>query len=359
MTRTDASSMAIALRSATEPLSREAERELFDRWRTHGDLRAREMLARSQLRWVATRAHVYARGSTVTVDELFAQGCEGLAVAMTKWDAAKGTRLNTYASVWIHRWMTNAVAASITPFTGERSNRASLSFALRKHARAILAADAEGLAELCRINPGFVGVSIERLREMAALFVIGLPVSLDAPMSDDADAATLHSAIADPSVDVEGASASAEEHVRQRRIVDQALAALTEREQFVIRSTILQHDGDTMTLEAVGELIGVCRERVRQIQDIAIRKMRAALNAPECFPRARVKAERKPRPKRKHRTRSGRPPTRITHNNVTLSVREWSTLLDLPVSTIHQRLRDGLPLEQVLSRESLRRRRVA
>jgi RNA polymerase sigma-32 factor len=87
-----------------EQLSRAQELELSVRFRTHGDLAARDELVRSQMPTVATIARTYRRYSS-TVDELIAEGNFGLVHAIAKFDPERGTRLVTYAAYWIRAYI--------------------------------------------------------------------------------------------------------------------------------------------------------------------------------------------------------------------------------------------------------------
>ncbi len=265
-------SIDLALRSSIPPLTREREIELFERWRTRGDLRAREAIAASQLQWVARLASKHASRSVLSAEDLFAEGLEALAIAMTRFDPANGARFGTYATIWIRRWLGNAIAVSVTPFAGERSNRAWLSFAIRKQADQIVAADNATLAKMCQDGP-FKGVGTDRMREMAMSFVIGMPASMD----DDSGLGTLHGRLFDSSSNPESAVSDAEDDRGRETLAARAMDALTGRERFIVRSTLLCESDESVTLDSIGKLLGVSRERVRQVQRTAVKKMRDAL----------------------------------------------------------------------------------
>ncbi len=332
--------IASALKSAIDSLSTKEEQELFSRWQQHGDRSAQERLSRSQLRYVVSRAFHFAKTTKCDIDELFLTGCEGLAKAIDRFDIGASTRLNTYVAHYVNRHMLCEVENRGTPLAGARTARTTMYFVLRKAADALSKSDDKEatIAQLCATEPRLAKCSPERLKNLLLVHCMGLPISLDAPLSDDDDSGNRHDLVADLSTNPEGLVAIAEERSIAREKIKMAMMSLPERHQMIIRDTILCLPGNEITLTAVGEKLGISRERARQLQASALKRLKVAIRAPKPLP---------PTKERPWKRRFATGP--ITHNGVTMTLQEWADRLGVKYATLYQRRIANMPLDQMLT----------
>lgn len=245
-------------------LSREEELELAMRIE-QGDINAKELMTNSNLRLVVSVAKRYALGSNMTILDLIQEGNIGLIKAVEKFDYHKGYKFSTYAMWWIRQAVTRAIADQsrtirIPVHMKEQMNR--ISRALRKFladtGREPTAAE---LAEIMQIPA-------ERMEEIMKLY--GDTVSLETPIGEEDDT-MLMDFVADDSMPEQFSSV---EHIMLGEQIDEILAELTEREQRVIRLRFGFVDGRIWTLAEVGKEYHVTRERIRQIEVVALRRLR-------------------------------------------------------------------------------------
>ncbi len=225
---------------------------------------ARQRLIRSNLRLVVAMAKRYV-GRGLSLLDLVQEGNIGLMRAVEKFDYARGFKFSTYATWWIKQSITRAIADQgrtirIPVHVVEEVQRAlrterSMFQQLGRHP------DLVELADVLGVDPARV----------AELLSWGTdPVSLDAAVGDSADAV-----LAD--VVTDGEAASVVDHVSGTLVrgdVEQALATLNERERLIIQLRFGLVDGIPRTLEQLSGVIGVTRERVRQIEVMALAKLR-------------------------------------------------------------------------------------
>jgi len=252
-------------------LSRERERQLALRWRAERDAAAREELVRSQLRNVVAIARSYRRESGATLDELIAEGNFGLLQAIEKFDPVYGTRFVTYAAYWIRAYISQYLRSSRSLVTtGVHSKM--LSKIRRERQRLVHQTGQEGdhelqLAERLSISP-------ERLRSLAArLEVRDVPWETSGEEAGGAanEGGHLHT------LDPEQRILSCEMEAQTALAVKIAVAALSERERFVVERRHMAHRDDQLCLAEIGRCFGVSRERARQIESAALRKLKTAL----------------------------------------------------------------------------------
>ncbi|MDO4804741.1 MAG: sigma-70 family RNA polymerase sigma factor [Lachnospiraceae bacterium] len=226
--------------------------------------RARTLLEESNLRLVVSVAKKYA-GFGIPLADLIQEGNIGLMKAVDKFEYRKGYKFSTYASWWIRQAITRYLADTgrtirIPVHMHEKYtklSRISKQF-LQEHGRE---ATSEELAELMDISE----------EEVKDLWKISQDtVSLDSPVGDEDDS-HLGDFIADGNM-AEPFEATADTLLREQ--LEEILATLTEREQEILRLRVGFDNGRPMTLEEVGELYGLTRERIRQIEAKALRKLK-------------------------------------------------------------------------------------
>lgn len=273
MTRTrDTESDYLALVRRCPMLSRELEHELALRWRNHGDAAARDLLIRSQLRNVVAVARRYRHEACATSEELIAEGNFGLIQAVAKFDPSQGTRLVTYAVYWIR--------ASISQYlTRSRSLVASgvqsKLLAKLRYERARIAAALGNGGDADELLAGRLAVSQERVRSLVERLDLR-DMSWDTE-SEESCSGRLMEVVESVSLTPEDAVLRAEAKSRVSLAVSQALPTLDARERYVVERRLMAHREEQLSLAEIGRHFRVSRERTRQIEARAMRKLRAAL----------------------------------------------------------------------------------
>jgi RNA polymerase primary sigma factor len=230
---------------------------------------AREDMVKAHLRLVVAIAKKYRRGSVEFLD-LIQEGNIGLMHAIEKFDYRRGVKVSTYAVWWIRQAITRSIA--------DKGRMIRIPVHMTEIAGRVLR-ERRRLAQLDGKDPSAaaiaarVGVAVERVEQV--LSMVQEPVSLDLPVGEDGDT-TLGELIAAPN----GIDAHAVvEASALSRIMDEALAGLSPREQRVLRMRFGIGGADDHTLAEVGKVFGVTRERIRQIEAQALQKLRNPIRA--------------------------------------------------------------------------------
>ena len=251
----------------SEPLGREAEEALARRAR-QGDEEAAQQLAMANLRFVVQIARGFA-GCGLSLLELVSEGNLGLMEAARRYDERHGTKFITYAVWWIRQSILKALAQqkrTVRPPMSQVSD-------LRK-----VDIEGERLFQKFGREPSLeelaASAEISEDRARNALEVGYQDLSLDAPFNRDGDESLL-SRFAGEAAGVDEALMAAEQVERLR----ECMASLGDRKRWVI-SVYFGLDGrEPMTLEEIGAVLGVTRERMRQLRNQALEKLRQRLNA--------------------------------------------------------------------------------
>ena len=246
----------------TQPLSRMDEIDLFTRIK-QGDEEAREKVITSNLRFVVSVAREY-KDYGLSLLELVSEGNVGLLEAVKRFDETRGFKFITYAVWWIRQAILKALAES------GRIARPPMSQVndLQK-----LEKEAGVLAQSLGREPTDIELSehvdISWVRTRNALRVSQQDLSFNAPVFPDEDT-TLHAVIGS---EEGGADEAVDERETKRRIAD-CLEVLDERESRIVRDYYGFGNLPPMTLEQIGGSLGVTRERVRQLRNRALEKLR-------------------------------------------------------------------------------------
>jgi len=265
------------IRSAmNEPLlEKEHELNLARRWRDHKDERALHELVKSYTRLVISTASRF-RNYGLPMGDLIQEGNIGLMQAASKFDPERDLRFSTYATWWIRAAIQDYVLRNWSIVrTGTTSAHKSLFFNLRRLRSKIEGkAEAEGLNEKGRAEIAKeLGVKIKDVETMEGR-LSGNDHSLNATISDDGES-DWQSLLSDDGPTPEDVTANVMDSQARSAWLNKALGTLSDREQKIIRQRHLGYD--VVTLESLGKELGVSKERVRQLEQRAMEKIKSSI----------------------------------------------------------------------------------
>ena len=249
-------------------LTAEEEQELGKRIKA-GDTKAKERLIEANLKLVVSIAKKYLTRTKISFLDLVQEGNVGLISAVDKWDYTLGYKFSTYAHWWIRQSISKAVAEQ------SRTIRVPMHIidGLSK-----LNTATRNLYQVLNREPTVheiakeMGVEVKKVKELQS--VIKEPSSLDATFGDD-DETTVGDLVADETEDVM-------KNLYQEELtktIDKVLSTLDDKEREVIRFRFGMVDGKAKTLSEIGKIFDLSKERIRQIEDKALKKLRNPVRA--------------------------------------------------------------------------------
>lgn len=259
----DAVQMWVRQAARTPLLTPEKERELAHRAR-HGDEQAKDRLTLANLRLVISIARRYT-GKGIPMSDLIQEGNLGLIRAVEKFDERRGCRFSTYAGWWIKQAIQRAV--------NEQSRMIRLPGYMLESMHAMMKASGElrqalGRAPTVHELAQVMNMDVQQVSNL--MRVVPDPVSLEMPITESEEVSLMDVITGE---DTDSPEAALERKAGTQRL-GLVLRSLNEKEQTIIRMRYGLDESDPMSLEEVSKALRITRERVRQIEARALRKLR-------------------------------------------------------------------------------------
>ena len=255
-------------------LPREEEVRLMTAWREHADESARSRIVESHLRYVVAIALKYRRYG-IPLSELIAEGNFGVVHALAKFEPGRGTRFVTYAAYWIRAYVLNHVIRSWSLVgVGSGALRSKMFFKLRRERVKITNLVGEGdqadelLAKAMDLPKAKVVSMVRRLESH--------DVSLDSKLYEDSGT-TLADTLLAADASQEDSLGANEFDARLRDAVKTAMSSLDKRELYIVEKRLMADAEEELSLAEIGRRLGVSRERARQLEARAKRKLKSRI----------------------------------------------------------------------------------
>lgn len=256
-------------------ISRETELELAQRWRDAKDNGAADLLVRSHLRYVVAIALKYRRYG-LPLNELIAEGNFGLVHALGKFEPERGNRFITYAAYWIRAYILGYIIRSWSLVgVGSGALRSKMFFKLRRERVRITNLVGEGeradelLADRLSLSQAQVVRMTRRLESR--------DISLDSKVFLDS-MTSLVDTLRSPDRDQQQVYESSQTHEHIKDALRCAVKGLDERERYIVEHRLMADSEEELSLAEIGRRLGISRERARQLEARAKRKLRTKIS---------------------------------------------------------------------------------
>jgi RNA polymerase primary sigma factor len=246
------------------PLLKVEEETAIARRAFKGDVEAQELLARHNVRFVVSVAKKF-QNRGVPLMDLIGEGNVGLMTAARKFDPDRGVKFISYAVWWIRQAIQAAIARHGRPVRVPLNRTADLN---RLGRATTLLTERLGRAPTTQELVEATGLTRDAVRSLSALHIEA--VRLDHPVRETDDRGRMERFVPTTQEGTDAATLVSS----QTTDLDAALAALPPRDAKVLRLYFGLDDGKTRTLEEIGQMMGVTRERIRQLRDRALRQLR-------------------------------------------------------------------------------------
>lgn len=262
-------------------LTREEERDLATAWQQHGDVQARNRLVESHRAFAIKHARKF-MGTGADVEDLSQEATIGLMKAADKFKPELGWLFSTYALWWVKAALRDYAITNHSIVRIPNGLYRKMFFSLRKTYEIVaneLRAQGEQAdpLQVRMLAAERLGIPLEEIERFEG-GILQKDASLQAKIGDDEGSSEWIDMLQDESANTEHLFLRDEMDEIQKRAVQEALASLTEREREIVTRRRLSED-DNATLEVLGQGIGVTKERVRQVEIIAFKKMKRHLMA--------------------------------------------------------------------------------